>query len=99
MCSLTQDLWRFAKPYPHRTFTCIQFRVSVSHAKTYIDQAVKIILDNAKYQGCKLVREHLDKINEQRSNKIELCYLPAYSPNLNLIERIWQWTKSKFSTA
>lgn len=68
-------------------------------AETYIDKAVNIILDNAKYQKCKLVREHLDKINEQRSYKIELCYLPAYSPNLNLIERLWKWTKSKLSTA
>jgi transposase len=26
---------------------------------------------------------------------IELLYLPAYSPNLNLIERFWKWVKKK----
>ena len=24
---------------------------------------------------------------------IELLFLPAYSPNLNLIERLWKWIK------
>jgi hypothetical protein len=27
---------------------------------------------------------------------IELLYLPAYSPNLNLIERLWKWVKKKW---
>jgi transposase len=26
---------------------------------------------------------------------IELLYLPSYSPNLNLIERLWKWVKKK----
>jgi transposase len=26
---------------------------------------------------------------------IELLYLPAYSPNLNLIERLWKFVKKK----
>jgi len=35
---------------------------------------------------------------------IELFYLPAYSPNLNLIERLWRFVKkevlySKYSSA
>lgn len=25
--------------------------------------------------------------------KIELLFLPSYSPNLNLIERLWKWVK------
>ncbi len=28
-----------------------------------------------------------------RSLKIELLYLPSYSPNLNLIERVWRFVK------
>ena len=27
--------------------------------------------------------------------KIELLYLPSYSPNLNLIERLWKFVKKK----
>ena len=30
-----------------------------------------------------------------RSLGIELLYLPAYSPNLNVIERFWKWVKKQ----
>ena len=42
---------------------------------------VSVVLDNARYQRCALVQEHAQRL------KIELLYLPTYSPNLNLIER------------
>jgi len=29
------------------------------------------------------------------SLKIEVCYLPPYSPNLNLIERLWKFVKKQ----
>ena len=48
---------------------------------------VSIILDNAKYQKCALVASLALELN------IELLYLPAYSPNLNLIERFWKFVK------
>lgn len=46
-------------------------------------------LDNAKYQRCKAVQEKATALN------IELRFLPPYSPNLNLIERVWKFTKKK----
>jgi transposase len=30
------------------------------------------------------------------SLEIELLYLPPYSPNLNLIERLWKFVKKKY---
>lgn len=48
-----------------------------------------VVLDNARYQRCNLVIEHAAKLN------IELLFLPPYSPNLNLIERVWKFTKKK----
>lgn len=48
---------------------------------------IHIFLDNAKYQKCYTVQEYAKEIN------IVLEYLPAYSPNLNLIERFWKFTK------
>lgn len=51
---------------------------------------VSIVLDNARYQKCKLVQELAESL------KIELLYLPPYSPNLNLIERVWKFVKKKF---
>jgi transposase len=54
----------------------------------YGDKPIKIILDNAGYQHAKVVTEHA-------KGKVELVYLPAYSPNLNLIERYWKFIKSE----
>jgi transposase len=48
---------------------------------------ISIFLDNAKYQVCKAVTEKAASLN------IELMFLPSYSPNLNLIERLWKWVK------
>ena len=50
---------------------------------------IRIILDNARYQKCKIVQEAAERLN------IELLYIPPYSPNLNLIERLWKYTKSE----
>ena len=48
---------------------------------------ITIILDNARYQRCKYVIDIAEKLN------IELLFLPSYSPNLNLIERLWKIVK------
>jgi len=50
---------------------------------------ITVVLDNVKYQRCELVREYADAIG------IELLFLPTYSPNLNLIERLWKYLKKK----
>jgi len=50
---------------------------------------LKIVLDNARYQHCELVKNAADKLN------ITLLFLPPYSPNLNVIERLWKFTKKK----
>lgn len=48
-----------------------------------------IVLDNAQYQRCKLVMEKAAEL------EIELLFLPPYSPNLNLIERLWKFVKKE----
>jgi transposase len=45
------------------------------------------VLDNARYQRCALVHSVANSLG------IELLYLPPYSPNLNLIERLWKFVK------
>lgn len=52
-------------------------------------ETIYIIRDNAKYYNNDLVKEYL--IN---SRVKEIC-LPTYSPNLNLIERLWLFFKKK----
>jgi len=55
----------------------------------YREQVVTIVLDNAKYQRCKAVKEKASALH------IELLFLPTYSPNLNLIERLWRFVKKE----
>ena len=50
---------------------------------------ITLVLDNARYQKCALVQALAQQLN------IELLYLPSYSPNLNLIERVWRFVKSE----
>jgi transposase len=50
---------------------------------------ITIILDNARYQRCALVQTVAQELG------IELLYLPTYSPNLNLIERLWKFIKKQ----
>jgi transposase len=46
-------------------------------------------MDNAKYQRCKMVQEYA------ASKNIEILFLPLYSPNLNIIERLWKLVKTE----
>jgi transposase len=51
-----------------------------------------LVLDNARYQRCEPVRLLAAEL------RIELLYLPSYSPNLNLIERLWKFVKKEVLT-
>lgn len=50
---------------------------------------IHIFCDNAPYYRNDAVREYL------KGSKIELHFLPPYSPNLNPIERLWKWMKER----
>lgn len=48
---------------------------------------VTLVLDNARYQRNSVVQALAAQLG------ITLLYLPSYSPNLNLIERLWKFIK------
>ena len=50
---------------------------------------IYVICDNARYYRSKLVSHFLE------TSKTQLVFLPSYSPNLNLIERLWKFMKKK----
>ncbi len=52
-----------------------------------------VVLDNARYQRNKAVIALASTLD------IELLFLPAYSLNLNLIERVWKFVKAKALSA
>jgi len=53
-------------------------------------EKITIYLDNASYHKSKLVKAFIAE-----HPKINLSYLPPYSPNLNLIERLWKFANEK----
>ena len=50
---------------------------------------ILLIVDNARYHFSKQVSAYLE------NSRIRLIPLPSYSPNLNLIERLWKFFKKK----
>src|SRR4051812_28908857 len=48
---------------------------------------ITLVLDNARYQKCAVVQALAESLG------IELLYLTSYSPNLNLIERLWRFVR------
>jgi transposase len=58
-------------------------------ADRYAGLPLTLVLDNARYQRCALVQLLAKEL------RIELLFLPAYSPNLNLIERLWKFVKKE----
>ena len=46
-----------------------------------------LILDNAKYHHANIIRDYAF------ITRIDLLFLPPYSPELNPIERVWKLTK------
>ena len=58
-------------------------------AAHYAGTAITVVLDNARYQHCALVLSHAATL------QIQLLFLPAYSPHLNLIERYWRFVRKQ----
>lgn len=52
-------------------------------------ECITVYVDNARYFHARLVKAHLC------GKRVRFVYLPPYSPNLNLIERLWKFCKKK----
>ena len=52
-------------------------------------RVIYVISDNARYYRSKLLQEYL------KTSRIKQVFLPPYSPNLNIIERLWKFMRKK----
>jgi transposase len=73
--------------YINAESVCLLLRAVAAAATPGIP--ITLVLDNARYQKCAIVRDLAGQLG------IELMYLPSYSPNLSLIERVWKFVKSE----
>jgi transposase len=73
-------------PYITATTVCELLRLL---AGAYPGLPITVVLDNARYQRCALVQTLATTLGS------ELLFLPPYSPNLNLIERLWKFVKKQ----
>jgi len=61
-------------------------KIEAKHRKANI---IYIYCDNARYYHSRLVQEFL------KTSRIVMIFLPPYSPNLNLIERLWKYFRKE----
>ncbi len=73
--------------------TATFFKFLVKVARHYEGQKVIMVVDNVRYHHAKRLKPILEKYK----HKMELIYLPPYSPDLNPIERIWWYMRKKIT--
>jgi len=56
---------------------------------TRTDKKILLVLDNARYHHANKLKEYIESIKE----RLELFFLPAYSPDINAIEMLWKKTR------
>ncbi|SCW68839.1 Transposase [Paenibacillus tianmuensis] len=79
-------VWQEDEKYTAETFLSFLQKV-VAH---YPKGKIVIVLDNARIHHAKLIQPFL----EEMKGRLELVFLPPYSPKLNLVEGLWKWLKS-----
>jgi transposase len=57
----------------------------VALVKVYAGRKIRLVCDNGRFHHTQAVRQWL----AANSDRIEVFWLPPYSPSLNLIERLW----------
>jgi transposase len=79
---------------PKGSISATQFIELMTRLQQRHPETTKFILylDNARYQHARAVREWVEAQNAQGVEFV-LDFLPAYSPNLNLIERLWKFLR------
>jgi transposase len=81
-----QIMWQENEQYTAETF--LSFLQKVISA--YPNGKIVIVLDNARIHHAKILHPFL----KEHNGRLELVFLPPYSPQLNIVEGLWKWLKS-----
>jgi len=84
--AVTRKLIRIGNTTRISSDTMVELLVKIAVGAT---RPITLVLDNARYQHCQKVKAEAERLG------VQLLFLPSYSPNLNLIERLWKFTKAK----
>lgn len=79
-------VWQEEEQYTAEEFLAFLHKVTA----TYPTGKIVMILDNARIHHAKLLEPFL----KEMERRLELIYLPPYSPQLNVVEGLWKWLKS-----
>lgn len=87
VCANTGEMVTMDAPiFNAETFLVFLKRVLKSKKK---GKEIILVLDNARYHHAIMIQPWLNK----NKSKIQLLFLPPYSPDLNNIERVWKMTR------
>lgn len=79
-------VWQEDEQYTAETFLAFLKKV----VNEYPFGKIVMVLDNARVHHAKLLEPFLSEMKE----RLELVFLPPYSPKLNIVEGLWKWLKS-----
>jgi len=83
--AITRQLLAVTNTTVVNTYTMCELLRKIAAEK--LTGPITLVLDNARYQRNKVVQSLAAELG------IRLLFLPPYSPNLNLIERLWGFAK------
>ncbi|OGX60579.1 MAG: transposase, partial [Paenibacillus sp. RIFOXYA1_FULL_44_5] len=79
-------VWQEDEQYTAETFLDFLKKIVIA----YPTGKIVIVLDNARIHHAKLLAPFLNEMKD----RLELVFLPPYSPKLNIVEGLWKWLKS-----
>ena len=79
-------IWQEEEQYTAEEFLAFLKKVTAD----YPTGNIVMILDNVRIHHAKLFEPFL----KEMEGRLKLLFLPPYSPELNVVERLWKWLKS-----
>lgn len=86
-----QVIWQTGPHKGEDAFTA--FLEDLAQQVPAADEPVVVVLDNAGYHKSHALRAYW----QQHAERFQPFFLPAYAPQLNLIERLWRYLKAKLA--